>query len=125
MYMCMYKMGEKEVIHMKYFVRMESIEAGLLPPQQMAQLLEQRIIPSIEACAKLESEKKILAGGGISGARAGVAIIEAESNKELSRILQSLPFWGLMKVEVTPLEDFKDTAALARQNLEQLKAAAQ
>ena len=63
---------------------MESIEMGLLPPQQQAPIIEQTIIPSIEACAKLEAEKKILAGGIFAGQRAGVAIVEAASNEELS-----------------------------------------
>lgn len=110
---------------MRYLVTMESIETGLLPPQQMAQLLERAIIPSLEALARLEAERKILAGGGFAGARAGVAIIEAESNEELSRTLSSLPFWGLMKVEVTPLQTFEEKAAEARQNLERLRAASQ
>lgn len=38
---------------MKYLVSMESIETGLLPPQQMAGLIEQQILPSIEAVVKL------------------------------------------------------------------------
>ena len=40
-------------------------------------------------------------------------------------MLHSLPFWGLMKVSVTPLVSFKDQAAAARKDLERLKAAAQ
>ncbi len=99
---------------------MGSFETGPLPPQQMAQLLERAIIPSMEALAKMEEEKKILAGGGIVGVRAGVGIMEVASNEELSRTLVSLPFWGLMKVEVTPLQTFEEKAAEARQNLERV-----
>ncbi len=110
---------------MRYLVTLESIEMGLLPPQQQAPIIEQTIIPSIEACAKLEAEKKILAGGTFAGQRAGVAIVDAASNEELSQMLHSLPFWGLMKVSVTPLVSFKDQAAAARKDLERLKAAAQ
>jgi muconolactone delta-isomerase len=112
---------DSEVLIMKYLVKMESIETGLLPPQQLAQVIEQNIIPGIEGCIKLEGEKKILAGGGFSGGRGGVAIVEAESNKDLSKTLQSLPFWGMMKIDVTPLEDFGDTVTTARDSLEQLK----
>ncbi len=108
---------------MRYLVTLESVETGLLPPQQQAQLVEQMIIPSLDACAKLEAEKKILAGGTFVGARAGVVIVEAASNEELSQLLHSLPFWPLMKVNVSPLQSFQDQAALTRQVLERLKAA--
>lgn len=52
-----------------------------------------------------------------------MAIIEAEPNDELSQIVQSLPFWGLMKVDVVPLESFEHKVQLARQTLERLKTA--
>ncbi len=87
---------------MKYLVTIESIETGLLPPQQMANLMERAILPSIEAVVELEEEKKVLPGGVHVGKRAGVMIIEADSNEELDQLLTSLPFWGLMKVEVSP-----------------------
>ena len=109
---------------MKYLVNMESIETGLLPPQQMAELMERKILPSIEAVVKLEGEKKILAGGGLVGKRAGVVIIEADSNEEVDQIITGLPFSGLMKVEVIPLQSFSKVAAKARENLKQIKEAA-
>jgi len=104
---------------------METIELGLLAPQQMAQLVEQVVIPSMEAVAKLEAEKRILAGGTFAGTRSAVAIIEAASNEELGRLLKGLPIWGLMKIDVTPLQSFEEEAAQGRQLLEQLKAAPQ
>ena len=57
---------------MQYLVVGEPIEMGVLPPQQMVSLLEQMIIPSIEACVKLGAEKKILAGGAFSGGRGSI-----------------------------------------------------
>ena len=110
---------------MLYLVTMETIEPGLLPPQQTSQLVEQVIIPSLEALAKLETERKVLAGGAFAGARSAVAIIEAVSNEELSRLLRSLPFWGLMKIGVTPLQSFEEEAAQNRQLVQHLKAAPQ
>ena len=110
---------------MQYLVTMEGLETGLLPPQQLAQVLEYQIIPGLEACASLEAENKILAGGAFAGARAGVAIVEAASNEELGRLLTSLPFWGMMKLNVTPLQSFESQAEVARQNLERLNAASQ
>lgn len=107
---------------MQYLVTMESLETGLLPPQQVAQIIENQIVPSLEACDKLCKEKKILAGGVHSGKRAGTVIVEVKSNEELNRLLGSLPFWGMMKVDVTPIVSFKEQAAQARQMLERLKA---
>ena len=49
---------------MKYLVTIESIETGLLPPQQMANLMERAILPSIEAVVELEEEKKVPQGLG-------------------------------------------------------------
>ncbi len=70
----------------------------------------------------LEKEKKIVAGGVIGGARSGVVIIEAASNEELGELLLSIPFWGISKVDVTPLESFERRVTLTHKMLEQLKA---
>jgi hypothetical protein len=76
---------------MRYFVKGEFIEPGiLLPHEQFVQMVENIIIPSLEAVAKLESENKILAAGLLTGARAGVFILEAESNEEVTQLLQSI-----------------------------------
>ncbi len=109
---------------MKYLVSMESIETGLLPFQQMAGLIEQTILPSLEAVRKLEKEKKVLGGGVLAGKRTGVVIVEAASNEELDRILTGLPFWGLMKVEVSPLASFSEANVRNRESLKQMKKAA-
>jgi len=109
---------------MKYLVSMESIETGLVPPQQMAELIEQQILPSIEAVVKLEEEEKVLAGGVPVGKRIGVVIVEADSNEELDRLITSLPFWGLMKVEVSPLQSFSEAVTRTRESLKQIKEAA-
>ena len=108
---------------MLYLVTMETIERGALPPQQMAQLAEELIIPGMEALAKLAAEKKILAGGAFAGASSGVLIIEAASNEELGRLLKGLPFWGLMNIDVTPLQSFEEETAQVRQLVQHLKAA--
>lgn len=107
---------------MLYLVTMESLEMGMLPAQQQVQMIEHLVIPSVEAMTKLEAEKKVLAGGVIAGTRNGVAIIEAASNEELGKLLLSLPFWGIAKVDVTPLESWESRLLLTRKSLEQLKA---
>jgi muconolactone delta-isomerase len=108
---------------MQYLVVSEPIEMGVLPPQQMAQLVEQMVLPSLEAAVKMEAEGKILAGGAFSGARRGAFIMEAASNEEAGDLLTSLPFWGLFNWTVTPLESYKHRVEVVRGMLKRLKAA--
>ena len=107
---------------MKYLVTMELIGAPpAASPQQLVEHLEQRIIPTHEALMKLEEEKKIVAGGDISGRRGTVLIVEATSSAELTKLLMSLPMWTLMKVDVTPLESYEERQARHRELLDHLK----
>ena len=115
---------EKEVNKMKYLVTMELM--GTPPatsPQEMVQWLEQIVIPSEEAMIRLEAEKKILAGGDLSGRRGWAFIMEAASNEELARLLSSIPQWPLLKVDVTPLHSCEENLAQIRQAVEQMKTA--
>jgi len=100
----------------------EYVETGaLLPPQQVVQVLEHRIFPSFEGLVKLEEQKKILAGGMVTGARAGAFIMEAASNSEISRMLMELPFWGIVKWDVKPLDTYRERLAEERKIVERLK----
>jgi len=108
---------------MRYLVTAEYVDPGpLLPPQQVAQLEEQLVIPSFEAMAKLEDEKKILGGGINVGGRAGAFILDVASEDEAHRILAGLPFWGIVKWTLTPLQGFRQRAADERPRVERLKA---
>lgn len=109
---------------MRYLVTMEPVETAIPRgvPQEFARYGEQVILPSEEACAKLEAERKILAGGVVAGGRGAAFIVEAASNEELSRRLMSLPWWGFMQVGVTRLESFEERATQVRQMVERLKA---
>jgi len=105
-----------------YMVSGTFIDPGpMLQPQQMAPMLEKVILPSLEIISKWEEEGKILGGGLPMGDRAGVFIIKAGSNTEVDNLLQSLPFWGLLKWEVTPLVSYKERIIQTRKNLEKLK----
>ncbi len=86
--------------------------------------MSNRIYTSIEAAVKLEEEKKVIAGGVLVGKRTGVVIVEVDSNEELDRLLTSLPFWGLMKIEVSPMQTFKEAVTRTRESLKQIKEAA-
>ena len=107
---------------MRYFVKAEFVEVGaLLPLKDFVPMVENLVIPSFEAMSKLESEKKILASGIVSGGRTGMFIIDVESNKELTRLLQSFPFWGILKWEIIPLDSPKERVELDKQLLENIK----
>jgi Muconolactone delta-isomerase len=107
----------------RYLVTGEYVDPGpMLSPQQVAQLIEQMVLPSLEALAKLEDQKKILGGGICAGARAGAFIVEVASNAELNRLLQELPFWGVVKWTSTPLLSFRERAADDKAGLERIKA---
>lgn len=107
---------------MRYFVKAEYIELGAAFPQkEFVPMVENLVIPSFEAMDKLESEGKILASGIVSGARVGVFIVDVESNNELTRLLQSLPFWGILKWDVTPLDTPRERIEIEAQLLENIK----
>jgi muconolactone delta-isomerase len=54
----------------------------------------------------LQSEVKIEAGGFPVGERAIAFILELDSPEELDALLQGIPFWGITKTKVTPLQDW-------------------
>jgi hypothetical protein len=68
-------------------------------------------------------EHKIVAGGLPVADRAFVFIAEASSNEELDAMLRSIPAWGVLKWQVTPIQSFKARAEYERNVVKQLKAA--
>ncbi|MEA3410158.1 MAG: hypothetical protein U9R74_01295 [Pseudomonadota bacterium] len=104
---------------MKYLVR-GSAGPGFASPGEAARLLEEKVLPTIEALAKLEQGKKIVAGGLPVGGRGFVFIVEASSNDEVDRMLRFLPLWGELEWEVMPLQSFFGRAVLERAILSQL-----
>jgi len=50
-------------------------------PQEGIVFIEQFILPTLELCKRLEAEKKIVAGGPLSGAVALSLIVSAESRR--------------------------------------------
>jgi len=107
---------------MKYLVTMELIGA---PPaasaQEMAEHLEQKIIPTHDALMKMEADGTILGGGDMSGRRGTVIIVEAASNEDVTTMLMGLPMWALMKVDVTPLDSFEARQARQHELRDRLK----
>ena len=107
---------------MQYLVTMEMVGAvPSITAQDLVRWLEQVVIPSEEAVIRLKGDKKILAGGDLSGRRGWAFIMEAASNAEVAELLSSVPQWPLLQVDVTPLHSFEENLAQVRRAVEQMK----
>ena len=89
---------------MRFLVTIDGsdIGVGTMSPERFAQVMEHMIAPSLEQLAQWEQEGRIY-GGGYTAARGGVFIIDAASSEEVDQLVTSLPYWGLVKVDVKPL----------------------
>jgi muconolactone delta-isomerase len=106
---------------MNYLVQLKLVSRPNTPQEGIV-FIEQFILPTLELCKKLEAEKKIVAGGPLSGAVALFLIVSAESAQELDDLITSLPVWPRMETTVTPLSTFAVRMQAVRARLEQLKA---
>ena len=107
---------------MQYLVQMK-LAAYSRPktPQEGAAFMEGYIFPSLEMCKRLEAERKILAGGPMSGTIGIALIVQAETAQELDELIESLPVWPQMETTVSPLTTFDGRIATLHPRLEQLK----
>ena len=88
---------------MRFLVTLDGSDIGVgMPPERLAQVVEQMVTPSLEQLVQWEQEGRIY-GGGYTAARGGVFIMDADSSEEVDQLITSLPHWGLVKVEVKPL----------------------
>ncbi|MGH9455500.1 MAG: muconolactone Delta-isomerase family protein, partial [Terriglobia bacterium] len=109
----------------QYLVQMKLATSGRpISVQEGANFIEESIFPTLELCKKLQEEKKILAGGPMSGAVALVLIVNAESARELDDLITSLPVWPRMETQVIPLTTFDARMQSLLPRLEALKAQA-
>ena len=88
---------------MRFLVTIDGSDIGVgMPPERLAQVVEHMVTPSLEQLVQWEQEGRIH-GGGYTAARGGVFIIDATSSEEVEQLLTSLPYWGLVKMDVKPL----------------------
>ena len=92
---------------------------GFMSPGEAAQMLKNLVLPTFDIILGWEKDNRSI-GGLPAGARAFALVIEADSNQALDAMLRSLPLWGLLQWEVTPLVSFADRAALERAQLQSL-----
>ena len=88
------------------------------------EFIDELILPTLERCKKLQEDKKILAGGPMSGAVALALIVAAESAQELDDLVTSLPVWPRMETDVIPLTTFDERRQSVLSKLEELKTQA-
>jgi muconolactone delta-isomerase len=89
--------------NMRFLVTIDGSDIGVgMPPEQLAQQIDQMVIPSLEQLVQWDREGRIH-GGGYTAARGAVFMIDADSSEEVDRLLTSLPYWGLVKLDVKPL----------------------
>ncbi len=107
---------------MQYLVQMKLVPQGRpTTPEEGTAFIEQFIFPTLELCQKLQDEKKILAGGPMSGAVGLALIVSAESAEQLDDVITGLPVWPRMETQVMPLTTFEGRAESLRPRLERLK----
>lgn len=107
---------------MLFLVMGENIDSGyLIPPDQAMQTIEQAVVPSFEILRQYAQQGKVK-GGIIPGERAGAFVVEADSYEDLDRLMNQLPFFGLVKWTVKPLMPFE---SIARQLPEYIQHARQ
>lgn len=109
---------------MQYLVTMEFVEPGpLFPAQQLGQMVAETILPSYDQLASLVANGTIVAGGTLVGSRTATFIVEAATHDELDQLLEGMPWWGVMKTTVAPLQAFAQRAANDRALMERIQAA--
>ena len=107
---------------MKYLVIGDFIDPGpMMAPPQVVQMMEHAVLPSLDMLVKWEADKRIT-GGVYVGDRKCVFIVDAESNEEVGNLVQSLPFWGLLKWSVSPLQSFSARAVQDKLGAEKMKS---
>ena len=88
---------------MRFLVTIDGSDLGAgMPSERLAQVVDQMVVPSLEKLTEWEQEGRIH-GGGYTAARGGVFMIDADSSEEVDQLVSSLPYWGLVKVDVKPL----------------------
>jgi muconolactone delta-isomerase len=94
---------------MLFLVELDHVKSGVMPtPEAGRAFIEQIIFPTLARARQLVAEKKIVAGGPVTGRIALRFIVEADSPQEVDRIITSLPLWTVADTRVTPLIEFSD-----------------
>jgi hypothetical protein len=106
----------------QYLVRGTFIDPGVLAsPESVVKSTEGLVFPSLAMLEEWVKEGKAT-GGIVVSAKEGVFILNAASNEDVDRMIQGLPFWGLLHWEVTPLIPVGERLKREKEMIAQMKA---
>ncbi|HVY21103.1 MAG TPA: muconolactone Delta-isomerase family protein [Bauldia sp.] len=99
----------------RFIVRGKFIDpGGLMDAQRSADNSLTKVLPSQELLDAWEKSGRIVAGGIVAGCREIVFLVDVDTNDELSALIASLPFWGLLTWDVQALQTFAARAQQSR-----------
>jgi len=94
---------------MLFLVELDHMKSGPPPtPEAGRAFIEQVIFPTLARADQLVAEKKIVAGGPVTGRVALRLMIDADSPEHVDRIVSSLPIWTQAETRITPLITFAE-----------------
>src|SRR6266508_316992 len=94
---------------MLFLVELDHMKSGPPPtPETGRAFIEQVIFPTLARADQLVAEKKIVAGGPVTGRVALRLMIDADSPEHVDRIVSSLPIWTQAETRITPLITFAE-----------------
>lgn len=93
---------------MQYLVEMHMTAEGWAAGSPGGGRVEEFLGPALEICDRLERERRIVAGGLVSGGAGLAFIVRAESRGEVDGILATLPLPAGMTTTVTRLTTWSD-----------------
>ena len=106
-----------------YLVEMTFTPFAAIPtPAEMVNFSERLVLPTLEACQKLQAAGRILAGGTALAAVGFTFIARASSPQELEDMVAGLPLWPRAQTRIVPLGTFESRAATVQQRLGQARA---
>jgi muconolactone delta-isomerase len=105
---------------MLFYVKAELNEQPPMPREQYLGM----IASTWQVIKQLEGSGKVVCGGAMVGRRAGIVIVDVDSNEELSDLLNRLPLSGYLDWEISPLIPADRALDSAKWALQQLNLAA-
>jgi hypothetical protein len=107
---------------MHYLIEMKSAPVTTIVSREEAIAITERfVIPTLETCARLVGEGRIVAGGPVLGATTLTFIMDAETPELVESVLLALPLWPRTQTTITPLGSFAGRLVAARERLAALK----
>ena len=106
-----------------YLVEMKINPVTSLPsPQDGIAFTERYVLPTLQACAGLQRDGKLAAGGLAAGGTTFSLLVRATSHQAVDEMLGALPIWSRAQTTVIPLTSFEARESLVRKKLAVAKA---